>query len=425
MSEAWRGADLGSLSSLITSGSRGWAEFYAETGPAFLRITNLTRSAIWPDLSDLKRVQLPNNQAEGSRTRVRTGDVLISITADLGIIGVAPDLGEAYVNQHIALVRPTAEMVPEFVGYYLAGPGQAQFLRLNDGGAKAGLNLASIRRLRMLVPPRSEQRKIAAILLSVDDAIKATHAVIDQLGVVKKAMLAELFTRGVPGRHTRFRSTVLGEVPESWAIVPLMSHLEQMTDYVANGSFQSLRENVTVLREPAFAYYVRLFDLRRGLGHPEQTYVDESTYKFLAKSSLRGGEVLIANIGANVGDVFLMRAPDRPATIAPNMIVMRPSAGTSCEFLHAYLDSAVGKGQVESAVGGSGQPKLSKTDLKRVLTLRPPFEEQQEIAAVSGRLDERIVSELDLLGGLSHVKAALMSVLLTGDVRVICESGMR
>ena len=68
------------------------------------------------------------------------------------------------------------------------------------------------------VPPLPEQRKIAAILSSVDDAIVKTQAVIDQVQVVKRGLMQELFTRGLPGRHTRFKQTAIGEIPEDWVV---------------------------------------------------------------------------------------------------------------------------------------------------------------------------------------------------------------
>ena len=103
----WQILALGSedVSSSITSGSRGWAKYYAEEGALFLRISNLTRKHINLRWDDIKYV-MPPHEAERKRTSVAPGDLLISITADLGIIGVAPEgLGEAYVNQHIALIR--------------------------------------------------------------------------------------------------------------------------------------------------------------------------------------------------------------------------------------------------------------------------------------------------------------------------------
>ncbi len=103
----WQASHTKRLLRFITSGSRGWAEYYAEEGDIFLRIGNLTRETIDLDLSDMKYVALPANAAEGKRTRLRPGDLLVSITADLGSIAVAPVLDKpAYVSQHIALCRP-------------------------------------------------------------------------------------------------------------------------------------------------------------------------------------------------------------------------------------------------------------------------------------------------------------------------------
>ncbi|MBK7623002.1 MAG: restriction endonuclease subunit S [Kineosporiaceae bacterium] len=111
--------------------------------------------------------------AEGSRTRLQPGDVLISITADLGIVGVVPgDLGEAYINQHIALVRLGNNDLPRWVGHYFSSRiGQEQFSRLNDQGAKAGLNLPTIARLRVPTPPRHHQIEAVQALDQVDTRV--------------------------------------------------------------------------------------------------------------------------------------------------------------------------------------------------------------------------------------------------------------
>jgi len=172
--DGWEVARIGELSTFVTSGSRGWAKHYRTDGRAkFLRITNVKRGSVLPVLDDLQWVEPPLD-AEGRRTLVRPGDLLISITADLGATCVAPDeLGEAYVNQHLALVRLDASRVlPWFAGYFLAGPGQAQFQMLMDQGAKAGLNLSSIRRLALPVPPMDEQRTIVSVLQASESRIE-------------------------------------------------------------------------------------------------------------------------------------------------------------------------------------------------------------------------------------------------------------
>ena len=124
---------------MVTSGSRGWAKFYVDEGDLFIRVTNLTRDCLALDLSDTKFVEPPEG-SEGQRTAVLPGDIMVSITADLGRVAIAPpSIGRAYVNQHVGLIRLDADVVdPEFAGYcLLSAHGQEQFTRLNDKGTKA------------------------------------------------------------------------------------------------------------------------------------------------------------------------------------------------------------------------------------------------------------------------------------------------
>src|SRR3989344_8527010 len=105
--EEWGFKKLGSLREFITSGSRAWAQYYSDEGALFIRIGNLSRENIRIRFDDVVYVSPPNN-SEGNRTNIKTGDVLVSITADLGIVALAPrSLRDAYVNQHIALLRFT------------------------------------------------------------------------------------------------------------------------------------------------------------------------------------------------------------------------------------------------------------------------------------------------------------------------------
>src|SRR5258706_11040473 len=103
----WNVREIGELNPFVTSGSRGWARYYSGRGSAFLRISNLSRRGIYVDLSDLKFVQLPPDSSEAARTQLQDGDLLISITADIGIIGFVDSTvpKPAFINQHIALVR--------------------------------------------------------------------------------------------------------------------------------------------------------------------------------------------------------------------------------------------------------------------------------------------------------------------------------
>lgn len=150
----------------VTSGARGWAENYAEDGDLFIRIGNLTRDTIRLDLSDVQRVTVPDS-AEVARTEVQSGDVLFSITAYLGSVAVVPpDLGRAFVSQHVALARPRGHRLqPEWIAYVTASHvGKTCLEMLGYGGTKVQLSLGDVANLLVTVPALHEQEDLVHFL---------------------------------------------------------------------------------------------------------------------------------------------------------------------------------------------------------------------------------------------------------------------
>ncbi len=196
-----------------------------------------------------------------------------------------------------------------------------------------------------------------------------------------------------------------------WEETTLNNIILIMTDFVANGSFQSLRENVNVVNFKNFAIYVRLMDLRLGLGHSEQKYIDKSSYEFLKKSALNGQELLIANIGANVGEVWQMPKINFPATLAPNMIMMKFKSHIYNSFPYYFLSSEKGQKHISKAISGSGHPKINKTDLKQVNIFIPKLHEQQKIADCLSSLDSLISAQSKKVELLKKHKKGLLQNL--------------
>ena len=186
------------MSSIVTSGSRGWAKYYCDNGAKFIRIGNLTRNKIYIDLDDIQHVQLPD-KAEGTRTKLAPNDVLVSITADLGSIGLVPNgIGEAYVNQHIAMIRFNNQMQGEFYAWYLRSEyGQQDLLRNKRGGGKLGLGLDDIRDSRVPVVSNETAESILSIIecrLSVCDSIEHTvDLALHQAEAMRQSILKDAF----------------------------------------------------------------------------------------------------------------------------------------------------------------------------------------------------------------------------------------
>jgi len=164
----------------LTSGSRGWAKYYSEDGEWFITITNVKNCKV--SIDNIQCICPPHN-AEAERTRVKEGDLLISVTADLGRTGVITkeiaDHG-AYINQHLTCIRlEQSALDPTYVAYFMeTEAGKKQFFEKNLSSVKAGLNFDSIRSLRLLVPPLEQQKEFVNFLQQSD---KSKFAVLNCL----------------------------------------------------------------------------------------------------------------------------------------------------------------------------------------------------------------------------------------------------
>ena len=159
----WQAVNFNDVCNLVTSGSRGWAEFYSDNGPKFIRAQNIRFGRL--RLEDLACVSLPK-KAEGTRTQVSQGDLLIVITG-AGVTNPAlldHVLGEAYVSQHVALIKPAATSLSRWLLLCLMAPvgARAELVERAYGAGKPGLNLDNIRFLRIPIPPLAEQRRVVA-----------------------------------------------------------------------------------------------------------------------------------------------------------------------------------------------------------------------------------------------------------------------
>lgn len=186
------------LTMVVTSGSRGWAKYYSNSGALFVRIGNLTHSGIDIDFRDIQHITPPDN-AEGVRTRLQPNDVLVSITADLGSIGfVSEKVEEAYINQHIALVRFQNPVQGRFMAWYLRSEyGQKDLLKNKRGGGKLGLGLDDIRDTPVPIVDDITAKEIVDKVeeqLSVCDSIEKTvDTALTQADAMRQSILKQAF----------------------------------------------------------------------------------------------------------------------------------------------------------------------------------------------------------------------------------------
>lgn len=198
LQEGWVWASLDQIAHLITSGSRGWADYYADAGALFVRAQDINTDRL--ELGSVARVQLPAH-VEGARTLVQASDLLVTITgANVTKTAIVRgDIGEAYVSQHVGLVRLVIPALSDYSYCWVIAPshGRRELERLAYGAGKPGLNLDNLRELLVAIPPLPEQRRVVAEVerrLSVIDELEAmVEANLKRAERLRQAILKRAF----------------------------------------------------------------------------------------------------------------------------------------------------------------------------------------------------------------------------------------
>ena len=168
------------------------------------------------------------------------------------------------------------------------------------------------------------------------------------------------------------------EIPDSWEWVRLEDYVSKVTDFVASGSFASLRENVTYYKEENYAILVRTADFGSNF-NKDLVYTDKHGYEFLENSNLVGGELILPNIGASIGKVFIVPKLSKRMTLGPNSILIRTLEEDMTIYLYYSFLSLWGYNLLHDISSATAQGKFNKTDLKNVILPIPPYFEQKRI----------------------------------------------
>ena len=163
--EGWAWVTTDHITHLVTSGSRGWGDFYADEGVLFIRAQDIKTDEL--NRTDIARVNI-SVDAEGTRSSVSKGDILVTITgANVTKSALVPELGEiAFVSQHVALLKLCLPVTASFVFSWIVSPanGRKTLEKWAYGAGKPGLNLEQVRALPIALPPFGEQQRIVAEL---------------------------------------------------------------------------------------------------------------------------------------------------------------------------------------------------------------------------------------------------------------------
>ena len=396
MTETMKSVSLGDVSTVITSGSRGWARYYASDGSPFIRMANLRRDGIDLNLEDLRHVSLPKNSVEAKRTKLKKGDILVSITAELGKTGLVRNVfdRDAFISQHVCLIRiESPEIDNEYAAYFLSSePERRRLNRLNDAGAKAGLNLQTIARYRLTFPPLSEQHKIAEILRTWDEAIEKLEA----LRAAKLRQYSALARRFFDPCHPTFQPR-----PDAWREFDLGEVFCERT--------QTGEEGDTLL---SITMSEGVID-RDDVGRKDTSNEDKSRYKLILPGDLGYNTM---RMWQGVSGLSTLRG-----IVSPAYTIVTPDNRNIAARYAAHLFKSrrvVFDFQRYSQGLTSDTWNLKFPAFSKIKIFLPPIEQQEKQAELLDMTKGEIAAVERQSKTLTRQRRGLMQKLLTGEWRV-------
>ena len=415
--DGWQVVRLGDILVLNQPGAWGDEPSPDDPGVRVLRATDLTRdgrvnpeAAAWRRLSDRDR----------ERRLMRDGDLILERSGGgpgtpVGRVAIIDGFGPVYCNNFCQHLRVDASRCSPF---YVARAlwhrylqGVTTRLQHQTTGIR-NLDYAGYLAFPLLLPPLPEQRAIAAVLDSIDEAIEGVEAVITATERLRDALLHELLTRGVPGWHTQWKDVPgLGTIPASWEVVRLGEVLESTT-YGTNEPLSTRGEMVVLRMNNLQNGEINLSEVRRA----------DLSKKEVHELNLVPGDILFNRTNSLhlVGKVGVVRDLPELISFASYLIRLRTVASHANSFwLSALLWSANCQSRIRKfATPGVSQANINPTSLGSLTIPLPPLPEQEATAKLLDGVDVTLAAARREREGLQLLKESTADALLTGRVRV-------
>ena len=312
---------------------------------------------------------------------------------------------EGGCSNDVFVIRSKENYDSKFLYYVLSSDDFFSYVMANAKGTK--MPRGDKKAIQNYVVPNfsiGEQKRISLVLSKIDEKIEVNNKINKNLDDVLDLLFKEHFIDKFNNEDTDWKIKKVGELP----LV--------ITDYVANGSFASLKENVSILDYEDYAYFIRNTDLKSKCF---EKFVNKHSYDFLKKSSLFGNEIIISNVG-DVGSVFLCPFLDKPMTLGNNMILVK--SNNDDIYLNFYLfllfRSNYGQYLISTITAGSVQSKFNKTEFKSLELIMPDDEiiiKFNELVLPIFKYKNKISDEIT---NLTKLRDALLPKLMSGEIDV-------
>ena len=363
---------------------------------------------------------------EKSSTKIlKKGYLIISAR---GTVGELAQLGKDMAfNQSCYGLNGRNEIINDFL-YYLLKYKLNHIKKSTHGSVFNTITKDTFKLLDIKLPPLEEQKAIAKILSDLDEKIETNNKINKTLEEMAGAIFKEWFVdfefpneEGKPYKSSggEMVESELGMIPKGWTAISIGELPLKITDYVANGSFKALKDNVKIYDTNNYAIMLRNTDLKADL-KTECKFVDKKSYEFLSKSKLVGGEIIISNVG-DVGSVYMTPALKIPMTLGSNLIMIDTLENENINYniyVFELFKSYIGQHYIKSITGGSAQPKFNKTDFKKIRTILA----SNRILNLYTNTCEKIIKGINAKNeenrNLEKLRDTLLPKLMSGEIRV-------
>lgn len=380
----------------------------------------------WLSIADLKASRVYDTAERITDAGVRNSNVK-PIPANTPVMSFKLTIGRAavagvnmYSNEAIAAFHADSTVIaPGWLFYELP---RAALRGISDTAVKGStLNKAKLRKLPLELPPLPEQRQIAEILDTLDEAIRKTEQIIAKLQQVKQGLLHDLLTRGIddngelrdPDRHPeQFKDSPLGRIPKGWDVDCLealtarriVDGVHHTPTYVAQGVPFLTVENLT--RGP-------------GISLTPCRYVSERAHReYFLRADPRPGDVLVSKDGT-LGVARIVPEGFPEASIFVSVALLRPRPDRILPgIIREFFETHWFHRQLGTQSAGTGLKHIHLEHFRAFRLAVPPLVEQRHICERISALEAVSTREQEQLSKLRLLKSGLMEDLLTGRVRV-------
>ena len=325
--------------------------------------------------------------------------------------------------------RNKCNSVSSFLKYVLLSNNFTQFANGTTYGAKMPrVSSNAILDQEYYIPTLSEQEAIANYLdkktAEIDKIIAEREKKIELLNELKSSIISRAVTKGI-NPHAKMKDSGIdwiGEIPEEWDMKKMNLVCKVITDFVASGSFADLRDNVTYMDHEDYAMLIRTADLSKKSNTISHVYVNRESYEFLSNSNLFGNEIILPNIGASIGDVYMVpKTMYEHMTLGPNSIMVKTRYNDF--YYYNYFKSRSGRESLLIIGQAAAQGKFNKTQLRQMRVPVPPLVEQEAIVSFINtrvsKIDALAKVEFSEIKFLREYRQSLISEVVTGKRKVI------